>query len=410
MAALCSLLSVAARTDAITVTLASPTGRYPVRFGYLYELNAGFFYLVIAPLFALCSTVVIRRLQIALVHLHMRRRLVLLDFRGQPKAQSALVFIAQQNHRIFRAPVLATLIIVPGIVVVGTEFNPWTGGDYQNAAFGYIQAPAIPHYLTRFPNLASLNRHRHINELPKLNEQTPTITAESYRLWSISRVDGCPNTKPELMCYWAFVTVALVLQVLFIAFALWTSLKLLLACWLFYIGFDRDSLRRPGLGVVLDFADPENAFGLAGITRVYLPLLSVMALALLGKASSYATNVAKGSVAQLDTIGYFGQTSNFLLPILAFFGIGLYALLVYVRVDAARDRYAMALETDHANRSVARGSMVEELRAIAFKQSLLPEDQFKAATALLGALLLVLKPAYIVAVLAEWNHLMHYQR
>jgi hypothetical protein len=78
--AVCAIaFSVVAKTDAISITFRNGSQVQKLRFGYLYEMNAGFFYLLIAPLFITSVITIMRRLETAMVHLSLREQLVLRD-------------------------------------------------------------------------------------------------------------------------------------------------------------------------------------------------------------------------------------------------------------------------------------------------------------------------------------------
>jgi hypothetical protein len=250
LAALASLFSWLAKSHVITVMLYNGKEHLALRFGYLYEMNAGFFYLVVAPLFVISVTTVVRRLELALVHLATRGRLVVLDEHGMPRRGSPLAVIARCNRRIFSHAVLSIFVALPTLVVVGTEFMPVRRGDFWHVAFGYVQAPAIPVYNGTLAEIKAGGRR--VNGID-------AIPNGDYKQWKLEKVIGCPRSAPEMWAYWMFVGLALGVQVVFLAVVLWGLAKVLFVLWIVYIGLDRHLTGRPGMAVHLDFEDPASA-------------------------------------------------------------------------------------------------------------------------------------------------------
>lgn len=365
-----------------------------LRFGYLYEMNAGFFYLVVAPLFVLSVIVLVRRVQTAFVHLCYSNRLAMKDAAGQVRDADPLVFIARCNRRWFPIPVLLLLLFVPLTIVVGTEFWPG-GGDFSHVAFGYVQGPHIRGYYGKTLKELTESKRR-INRMSDVKEG-------DYQYWKIENVTGGP-LGAQRVWYWVFIVLALLLQGLFLGVVFWTLGKLLLLLWLFYVAFDNATRRRAGLTIRLDFEDPDSAFGLVEVTRAYSPLLILLTLGMFAKASSLVTNQTKGSVAY-DALGFLGQGASALLPILTSALLIVYALLVYIKVDAARDQYALSLDHQRRNTDMFT-DVLRHRRQLAVQQTLWPAIDFKTVTTVVAVLALLVKPDFISVLADVWHALL----
>lgn len=409
-----SVLSVLCNAAIFKIRLTSP-GNEPViiSFGYLYELNAAFLYLFLAPAFVFVGIRFLRSAQLALrglavrglltVNPHYRkttlpkfvvacigvlrrgriaiRTLVRRVFRktdqnqrlAEPLPKVPLAMIGRTNRQLFRPAFLILILAAASLIIIGTEFNPY-GGDYWNLALGYVQAKQIPEYKDK--TVAAVGRK--INLLPGVPANDPNWKEH----WTIEAIEqGGATSGPEKVIYWIFIVFALGVQVLFVPFVIWIFFKCVFILRLIYKAVCPD--RRSRLAIALDFEDENEAFGLADLYRAYNYLVAIIFVGATAMASVVLANVAKGShriVGGQGTgpvLGSLGQGITSFLPLVVFFVLGVFLFFLRLKTEEARDRVVDELDLK-ISKNKQRRRELEAKRKLICAQTAWPDSNFKA--------------------------------
>jgi hypothetical protein len=307
--------------------------RQELKFGYLYELNAAFFYLVCAPMFALYGARFLRAARVALELLAREKRL-----RVRQGERSEPVFLLVRNRRLGISWTILLFALIVGLPVVmyHAEFKKDAvikdAGDYYRLAFGYLQAERIKSYLNK--TLATVK-----SEHPGL--ELSSIPANDFKNWKVTAVLQSKNrlATHDLKDYVFWVAV-IGIQSLFIPFALWIVLK---AVYLFYFLFR--AVRKKGdypVQVVLDPGHYDNRFGLGLFDRAFNSAAILVAIGSIGANAAYVSNVAKGSHAVIGSpVAFGGQVILSMLPLVISGAMALFTILFHLEVEEQSDEEAL---------------------------------------------------------------------
>ncbi|MEK6335292.1 MAG: hypothetical protein AABM67_10100 [Acidobacteriota bacterium] len=415
MALITSALSVLCNAAIFKLRLSHPASKdlpVIVSFGYLYELNAAFLYLFLAPIFVFVGIRFIRTAQLALRGLAtrgllktnpdyrpiriprffsaptrvIRKARIILRHRirgaffkssGNNRAvailrNDPLSIAGRSNRRLFRPAFLLLILLAAGVVITGTEFNP-NSGDYWTLAFGYVQAKTIPEY--RGKPLAVLGRK--VNPLPGIATDDPHWREH----WIVEAIErGGAVSRPEKVIYWIFIVFALGIQILFVPFIIWIFFKSIFFLRLIYKAICPN--RRSRLAIELDFEDENEAFGLADLHRAYNYLVAMIFVGAAAMASVVLANVAKGShriVGGEGTgpfLGSIGQAITSFLPLAVFFVLGLFLFFLRLKTEEARDHVVAELDSK-ISKSRKRRRELEAKRKLVCAQTAWPNSNFK---------------------------------
>jgi hypothetical protein len=398
-----SVLSIFGRASTFTVNLRqlSTNTTRTIHFGYLYELNAAFFYLILAPIFIFFTVQFIYKAHYALQHLTVSGQLTTKDDAGD----DPLALLGATNRRIFRPSLLVALFLVQFLLVVGTEFRPRTG-DYYKLAFGYVQAPFIQTYGVGSTLKDLQARGREIADMEKINQET-------LGDWRLEQIKGGPAPGASRAVFWLFLFFALLVQVLFLPLAIWIVLKGAFLLFFVYRAVEPN----PGGRVVLnlDFKDQDKAFGLADLNNAYKSLLVLVFIGAGGMATAVFTNYMKGTsriIGAANTapaLGLLAQSEVALLPLILMVIIAVSLLLIYMKAEAARVRHIAELDREIAEASPATQARLEQERKLAYAQSPWPDFRFRAwfgatlPTYVCPSLILTKYPGLLGTVFIAWQ-------
>ena len=286
---------LSAQTPSSPSTRATPSHK-EIRFGYLYELNAAFFYLICAPIFAIYSVKFLRSAHVALVVLARENRLKVRRLGGN---DSALSLIRNKRVGLAWAALLMLLLVALPLWICWSEFSP-RDGDYYRIAFGYMQAHSVKGYLNE--NLLDLKNRGKKLEL----DDIPESELKNWKITNVRTHRELPARKPALEDY-LFRTMAIGIQSLFIVFAIWVVLK---AVYLF--AFIYWAARRNGnyrVQIVLDLQHSDKRFGLGLFDRAFNNAAIIVGIGAVGANAAYLSNLLKGSYTSTGRpIAFAGQS------------------------------------------------------------------------------------------------------
>lgn len=383
-----SVLSVLCNAGRLQVTLNNlentqkPPLTYTLSFGYLYELNAAFWYLFLAPLFVFLGVRFIRSAQSALNGLSSQKWLIPNNRYKKLSLlhKDPLVILSRMNRRFFRPAFLILIVGATALIVVGTEFlppqlRPPKKGDYWGLAFGYIQAKALPTY--RGKTLQQLvEGGREVKNIPAI------ATTENWRQnWKIVDTMNGTETRTEYVLFWPFVVFALAVQVLFIPFAVWIFFKAIFVLRCVY------KATMPGehspIELRLDYEDADNAFGLTDLHQAYNYLVGIIFVGAVGMASVVISNVPKGShrtlsgEGSLSIFGSMGQMVTTFIPLILFLILIVFLFFLHIKTEEQREKFVASLDKQIARLPKVDPKLVAK-RDLACKQTAWPDAIFKA--------------------------------
>lgn len=384
LALIASVLSVLCNAGVFEVTLAyvgpprpnaeAAATHVPLSFGYLYELNAAFLYLFVAPTFVFLGVRFVRNAQFALRGLAKRKFLTVNPKCPQtsPTPESPLVILGRMNRRIFRPVFLTIILVVAAWVIVSSEFKPGHGGDYWRLAFGYVQAPFLQSYKDK--TLAELEKSgRGVNPISGIAPDENW--KEHWKVEAVSR--GGTWTKSEHWFFWIFIVFALAVQVLFVPFAIWIFFKALFLLRCLYKAISPTD--EFPLEIKLDFADQDKTFGLTDLHQAYNYVVAIIFVGAVATASVVLANVPKGSHSMQGArtlSASIGQTTTTILPLILFFVLGAFFFFLRMKTEETKEQFVNNLDEQIAE-SIERDPELEEKRKLACAQTAWPDSIFK---------------------------------
>jgi hypothetical protein len=408
-ALLTCLLSLLGSAGYITVMLQGPAGgsSFPVRFGYLYELNAAFMYLFCVPWFISFAVGFVRQAQAAILKLAAREQLIVNhDEAGRP----AVVVAAAMNRRWLDRWLLRAIVVVSALLVVGTEYLP-PKSDYKRLMFGYVQAPWVAGYHAQCSD-CTLGQ---IEQATKRRlEPLDNLTVDELRSYHIvAPFYSRRGTALERIGFILFMVSALGLQVSVGVLVVWTIFKALFFLLLLY----RAMLPPPNsaMELLLRYTDPAGLFGLEPVHRALTQLVGIIGVSVVVQVLSWWNNAQKGSrhtlLRNLDTFGGWGQflvTQHWLILAVMLLGY-LFSMGVLSR-ESAHD-HAERISRAPARGTPAERSMVDRTLTLIDSQSIWSSLRysvtFLASPAIYLASVLILNRADIAYRFGElWNALL----
>jgi hypothetical protein len=394
-------LSVLANTGYITVTLQDPgnSAKLLVRFGYLYEMNCAFLYLLVIPWFIYFSIGFVLEAQVALATLAGRDQLILNRLPSAPGAGSALERVADAHRKWMSRPLLGILLFGMSLVVVGTEYLP-PNSDYKHVMFGYVQAPWIADYPAQCPGctLGELAR--------KLDRRLEPLGGRSVAQLSEYRIVKPHYSRSrswvESTSLVLFIVSVLGLEVAFSVFKLWVLCNAIFFLRLIYRAV-APSAASP-LGLHLRFTDPGRMFGLESVHRALRQYVAAIIVSVSMIGLSWWTNILKGSRhAFSEELFSLGGLGRFLTSDGSF--IMALAMLIYLVSISGKARDAAS---EHSKRiaaiaSRARGwKNLDQLQDLIAGQSIWSNPRYTAPYVLtplvcVAAVLMLTRPG-----VADW--------
>jgi hypothetical protein len=384
-----SILSVLCNAGRLQATLintenpATPPSPYILSFGYLYEMNAAFWYLFLAPIFVFLGVRFVSSAHFALNGLSLKKRLIT-NYRYKNQRllnKDPLVTLGRMNRRFFRPAFLILIVGATAVVVVGTEFLPppelWGHhkGDYWGLAFGYIQSKALPRYENK--TLQQLvEEGRDVKNIPAI------AAGDNWRQkWRVvPTTTGGTTTRSEYLLFWPFVVFALGVQVLFIPFAIWIFFKAIFVLRCVY-NATTPSERSP-LELKLDYEDADHAFGLADLHQAYNYLVAIIFVGAAGMASVVISNVPKGSHRTLSgegtwsIFGSIGQLVTTFIPFILFLVLIVFLFFLHMKTEEQRQKFVSSLDAQIAKLRKPNPQL-DAKRDRACKQTAWPDAIFK---------------------------------
>lgn len=408
-ALLTCLLSLLGSAGYITVMLQGPEGGRPapVRFGYLYELNAAFTYLFFVPWFISFAVGFVRQAQAAILKLATREQLIVNhDKAGRP----VVAVVAAMNRRWLNRWLFRATVIVSALLIVGTEYLP-PKSDYKRLMFGYVQAPWVAGYHLQCPD-CTLGQ---IEQASKRSlEPLSGFTVDELRRYHIvAPFYSRRGTALERIGFILFMVSALGLQVSVGVLVVWTIFKALFFLRLLYRAM-LPSADSP-VELLLLYTDPVGLFGLEPVHRALAQLVGLIGVSAVLQVLSWWSNAQKGSrhalLRNLDTLGGWGQflVTHYWL-ILAVMLLGYLFSMGVLSRESANDK-AERISRAPARNSVATRAMMDRVLTLIDRQSIWRSLRytvtFLAAPAIYLASVLILNRADIAYKFGElWNALL----
>jgi len=388
-------------------------GPFTLEVGYLYDLSAGLFFAIVAPVLVGLGFRFIQQSNINLSEAS-ELRLTTAD----------VLTISGANRGLFSSFVLLGLVGGSFGVTFGQEFLPGIGDRY-NLPFGYIQADAMAKYEPHKALPESLGQRRAFH-LPSHEPFSDPRT-----IW-LSAFPHGPREMRERIFFWIFVFVALTNHSLFATVAFWMLFKVVFILSVYAAGIGNYCDRQPHLfgrviaclakpaeriRMVINEFDPGNRFGLSCLVDSlksigYLITLCVGTLFLeLGKVISGGPIVLDSNSA-LETAKLVAQTYGWSLlsRIRGPSGAGYFAIaftvssvIVLFVIDRTLKRYRKSRLLDQTltadQRSILRSQDFKLVRQV----TRLTGPGFLAAGSLLT--LLYKDPGRIVEATIWWEQL-----
>jgi hypothetical protein len=374
-----SILSVCSNAGILLVELtnrdpAKAGEKIPVAFGYLYEFNAAFLYLFVAPFFVFVGVRFLRNAQFALRGLAARKFLVRnAKAPNRANSEDPLVILGKMNRSMFRPAFLVAIVGVAAFIIVGTELWPTQSvlkdrGDYWTLAFGYVQAPFIKSYEQK--SLADLEHQgRRVKPVSGISDDKGW-----KEQWYVGSVQGGPATRTEKFFFWLFLAFALGIQVLFVPFAVWIFFKAIFLLRTVYKAIAPD--KKSPLELKLDFGDDDKSFGMHDLHQAYNYLVAIIFTGAIGTASVVIANVSKGSLGGGAILPVAGQFTTTFLPLILFFVLGAFLFFLRVKTEESREHYVHVLD-QREPKTKKQKTELEETRKLACAQSAWPDAIFK---------------------------------
>ncbi|MCY1004503.1 hypothetical protein OV079_02745 [Nannocystis pusilla] len=231
-------------------------------YGYLAELPHGLWYLTGAPLFLFAFGVFLQRATLYLKSAAETRRLEVAGSSDNGPRESAVVWYARINRRVFRVLTPLLSLLAATLVVYG-EYQSW-----NHMVFGWVQARQAP--LLEGYSLGELSAGG-ISPLPIEADLCPADRDDCF----VRTITGGSRDEHQRGWFLPFVGIGLLIQTTFVFICLYAVAKLL-----FFIGVHVSAISEMGrLKLRLDFSDRNHRMGLG---RLDEPLLAALWLAAIG--------------------------------------------------------------------------------------------------------------------------------
>jgi hypothetical protein len=297
-----------------------------VKYGYLVELNHGFFYLILAPIFLWFGSKLVREIDATVRHLVIETRLQLVNpDRSLASQRATLNWIADRNRQIC-GPMLIVLILAVPFLMIVPEL-----GHLNETNFGWVQSI----------NLPKLDAKRVVT-LSDFKERLAGAeqTYKNYDRVEITKISFAKGKESvERTWFWWLFWLALIMENCFVTIAVWVGIKILFLLGLLsvaYFGSSHPERRnKPFPKLDLKFLDKDYyRFGLASLDKLYRGAIWLVLIALVAFYLQQISNVSKGPliVAGPEHGVSYPQVATLIAPTFVMLAILIVPAAVYVRL------------------------------------------------------------------------------